>query len=88
MRGHQLQLRILLRQPFFDVFDPLVLIRGAQRRGDDGKLAFVVEYSRSLVSQRVADALRRRLIDEEVARVLFGIGIPSDYFDAFIFRFA
>ena len=35
--------------------------------------------ARSFVSQRVPDALRRRLVDEEVSGVGLGIGIPREH---------
>ena len=35
-----------------------------------------------LVSQRLADPLRRRLVDEEIAGVGVGVGVPGDHLDA------
>ena len=46
------------------------------------------EQPRRLVGQRVADAFRRRLVDEEVARVGLGVGVPGQHLDAALARLA
>ena len=76
-----MDLRILL-DPRFDVLNPLVLIGRRQRAGDNREIARAVQDPVRLVGQRIAQPLRRRLIDEEVARIRLGIGIPGDHLDA------
>ena len=88
LNRHELQVRVLFCEPRFDVFDPFVLIGGAQGSRDDGKLAFVAEYAGGLVRERVANALRGRLIDEEIARVLFCISVPGQHAYAALASFA
>ena len=78
---------MLFSETGLDVFNPFVLIRGAQTCSDDRKLSLSAKDARRLVGQRGADAFRRRLIDEEVARVFLGIGIPGQHFDAFLAGF-
>ena len=43
---------------------------------------FAPQDPRGVVHQGVADALGRRLVDEEVAGVLLGVGVPGDDLDA------
>ena len=85
---HELHLRDTSRQPLFDVLDPFVLVRRAEARGDDRELALAAHDARRLVRQRVADPLRRRLVDEEVARVLLRVGVPRHDLDAALARLA
>ena len=73
---------MLLGHSFLDERDPLVLIGGAQRAGDDRELALAAEQPRRLVGQRVANAFGRSLVDEEVARVGLGVGVPGQHLDA------
>ena len=69
-------------QPLLDVLFPLVLVRRGQRGGDDRELALAAHDARGVVHERVADPLRRRLVDEEVAGVRLGVGVPGDDLDA------
>ena len=72
---------VFLRSPGLDVFLPLDHVGGRKRRGDDRELALVAQDLGGVIHERLADALRRRLIDEEVARVGLGVGIPGDDLD-------
>ena len=49
---------------------------------------FAAQQARRLVGQRVGDALGRRLIDEEVAGVGLGVGVPGQHADAPFTRLA
>ena len=84
----QRQARMLLRDALLDERDPLVLVGRAERAGEDRELALAVEQARRFVGQRVADAFRRRLVDEEVARVRLGVGVPRQHLDAALPRLA
>jgi hypothetical protein len=66
----------------------LVLVGGAERTGDDGELSFAVEEPCGFVGQGVADPFGCSLIDEVIAGVGFGVGIPGENFDAALARFA
>ena len=44
---------------------------------------FAAHYPGGFIGQRFADALRRRLIDEKIARVFFGVGVPGHDLDTF-----
>ena len=54
----ELQVRVLLGEPLPDVGDPLVLIRGAERAGDDRELATASEQPRRFVGQRRRQCLQ------------------------------
>ena len=55
---------------------------GGERAGDDRELALAVEQPRGLVGEGVGDAFRCGLVDEVVARVGLGVGVPGDDVDA------
>src|SRR5205823_11764370 len=59
--GIQLDVPVFGGHAFFYVLDPLILIRGAERPGDDYELAFTAEDLSGPVHQCIADALGRRL---------------------------
>ena len=82
----ELYLRIALREALADVLDPLVLIRGAQAGSDDRELAALPHDARGAVGERVADALGRCLVDEEIARVALRIRVPCHDFDTSLTR--
>src|ERR1041385_5436444 len=61
------QTRIFFLHALADEGNPLVLVSGTERTGNDSELALTVEQARSLVGQGEADALRGRLVDEVIA---------------------
>src|SRR5262249_43649232 len=82
------ELRILLNEALADVRDPFVLVRRAERAGDDRELPLAAEQARGLVGEAVGDAFGRRLVDEEVARVGLGVGVPGEHLDPAFARLA
>src|SRR4030081_3442098 len=86
--GNELDVRVARCESLPDVADPLVLIRSAQAGRDDGEVALSIHDPRGFVGERVANALRRRLVDEEVPCAGFGVGVPGYDFDAMVARLA
>ena len=86
--GRERQLRMSVGDALADERNPFVLVRGGQRPGDHRELTAAVEQPRRFVSQRVADPFGCRLVDEEVARVGLGVGVPGQHADATIARLA
>ena len=79
---------ILFGHALLDGVDPQILIGGAQRAGDNGEIAFAVQQARGFIGERVADAFGRGLVDEEIAGVRFGVGVPCHHADAALAGFA
>ena len=69
-------------EPLPDERDPFVLVRGAERPGDDRELSLPAQQARCLAGQGVGDAFGGRLIDEEITGVGFGVGVPCQHMDA------
>ena len=61
-------MRVFLSQPLLDMFDPFILVCGAEAGGDNGEFSFVVQDSRSLIRQRIADSFWSGLVDKKVTR--------------------
>ena len=57
---------------------PLDHVGRGERRGDDGELALAAQHARGVVHQGLADPLGGGLVDEEVAGVGLGVGVPGD----------
>ena len=65
---------------------PLDHVLRGERGGDDGELAGAAAEPRRFVHQRVADALGRGLVHEEIAGRGLRVGIEGDDLDAFVLR--